>query len=67
MLTRTNESFTRTETLTDADLDQVAGGFCTTPPEMWPPRPIRPPVRPPVCPRPPRWPDLTADIVSDAW
>ena len=56
MLTLPNESFTRTETLTDADLDQVAGGFCVTPPDMGPSFPIWPPVRLPVWPPSPTFP-----------
>jgi hypothetical protein len=34
MRTTTSNDITRTETLSDADLEQVAGGFCATPPEI---------------------------------
>jgi hypothetical protein len=45
------------ETVTDQDLQSVAGGWCATPvpppPPCWPPRPLPGfPPRPPICPGP---------------
>ena len=45
------------ETVTDQDLESVAGGWCATPvpppPRCWPPRPLPGfPPRPIVCPGP---------------
>ena len=66
MRTRSRELRTRPEALSDADLDQVTGGFRTARPVgPHPPAPLPrgllwPPLSPAPDPTPPRWPPLPA-------
>jgi hypothetical protein len=77
MRTTTSNDITGTETLNDADLQQVAGGFCATPPVIglpvfppiilpWPPKRPGPgpdpvPPRLPSLPTLPTWPSKDAE------